>query len=80
MAAHFGVHRRRVSSSPCTASQEKRVQSVLRLIDDVIFTKDDWRYFFLNWCEELGSAVMDELMGNQIVPVYNSNIVMHIQM
>ena len=82
MAAHLHVDGE--STPPLTLKVRRKkytLKDIKRLLDDIIYTEITWRYFFLNWSNELWSTVKDELlMGNQIVPTYNSDIVLYINM
>ena len=81
---HILVHVDGESTPPLTLKVRRKkytLKDIKRLLDDIIYTEITWRYFFLNWSNELCSTVKDELlMGNQIVPTYNSDIVLHINM
>ena len=70
------------SSQPHILRVERRKRSLKQfkaLLSDYIYCDDSWRYFFLNWCDEIKSEVKDELVqDHQIVPTYNSNVTVFI--
>ena len=70
------------SSQPhilCVERRKRSLKQFKALLSDYMYCDNSWRFFFLNWCDEIKSEVKDELVYDyQIVPTYNSNVAVFI--